>query len=89
MNENGAVNIFLIILSYIFSPNTQIDEEIMIDEEGNITIAPPQTKGQLESASGNRNNSDEILKTMEVTMDEDEEEEKEAGDSGGVEMREP
>ena len=37
MNENGIVNIYMIILSYIFPPNTQMDEEIMIDDNGVIS----------------------------------------------------
>ena len=38
MNENGVVNIYMIVLSYMFSPNTRIDEEIIIDEDGNVSI---------------------------------------------------
>ena len=37
MNENGIVNIYMIVLSYIFSPNTQMDEDIIIDDDGIVS----------------------------------------------------
>ena len=37
MNENGVVNIYMIVLSYMFSPNTRMDDEIIIDEDGNVS----------------------------------------------------
>ena len=44
MNENGIVNIYLIVLSYLFAPNTLIDEELIVDEEGNVTATPTSVK---------------------------------------------
>ena len=53
MNENGVVNIYMIVLSYMFSPNTKIDEEIIIDEDGNVSIheasSPTRTGGRTSS----------------------------------------
>ena len=42
MNENGIVNIYMIILSYMLSPNTKLDDEIMVDEDGNISVLSPK-----------------------------------------------
>ncbi len=36
MNENGVVNIYMIVLAYMFSPSTDIDEEILVDDDGNV-----------------------------------------------------
>lgn len=38
LNENGVVNIYMIVLSYMLSPNTQMDEEITIDEDGHVSV---------------------------------------------------
>ena len=43
MNENGVVNIYMIVLSYLFSPNTKIDDDIIIDEDGNVSMADPSS----------------------------------------------
>ena len=40
MNENGIVNIYMIVLSYMFAPNTEIDAEIIVDGEGNVKETP-------------------------------------------------
>lgn len=39
MNENGVVNIYMLLLAYMFSPSTEIDEEIVVDEDGNVSIS--------------------------------------------------
>ena len=39
VNENGVVNIYMLVLSYMFSPNTDIDEEIVVDDEGNVSVS--------------------------------------------------
>ena len=38
MNENGMINIYMIVLSYMFSPNTEMDDEIFVDEDGNVKV---------------------------------------------------
>ena len=38
MNENGVVNIYMIVLSYMFSPSTELDEDILLDDDGNVTV---------------------------------------------------
>ncbi len=36
MNENGVVNIYMIVLAYMFSPSTDIDEDILVADDGNV-----------------------------------------------------
>lgn len=40
MNENGIANIYLIVLSYMFAPNTEIDADIIVDGDGNVKGSP-------------------------------------------------
>lgn len=53
MNENGVVNIYMLLLAYMFSPSTEIDEEIVVDEDGNVSIACPNN-GSLEQENDDK-----------------------------------
>lgn len=57
MNENGVVNIYMIVLSYMFSPNTELDDEIVVDDDGNVSISAPE---QRTESSGNSDKDDDI-----------------------------
>ena len=65
MNENGVVNIYFIVLSYMLAPNTTIDEEIIVDEDGNVSGTLSHGSPPTKDYSGVRDlgNSDETLKT--------------------------
>lgn len=67
MNEHGVVNIYLIVLSYMLAPNTQIDEDIIVDEDGNVAIVQAQGSPPSKDYTGvgYREGSEETLKTEE------------------------
>ena len=67
MNENGVVNIYMIVLSYMFSPNTQIDEEIMIDDDGNVSVTPNNMR-DLDTSHSADSPSDEISDEQGIEM---------------------
>jgi len=46
VNENGVVNIYMLVLCYMFSPNTEIDEEIVVDDDGNVSISHKDDDGR-------------------------------------------
>lgn len=81
MNENGVVNIYMIVLSYMLSPNTQIDEDIIVDDEGHVSVVHAQGSPPSKEYAGvgDRGNSDETLKTAEDDT---------SGDREEVEMKE-
>mmetsp|Transcript_7381 Transcript_7381/g.10471 ORF Transcript_7381/g.10471 Transcript_7381/m.10471 type:complete len:275 (-) Transcript_7381:96-920(-) len=51
VNENGVVNIYMLVLCYMFSPNTELDEEIIVDDDGNVSIS--QNDNRTESSESN------------------------------------
>ena len=67
MNVNGVVNIYMIVLSYMFSPSTDIDEEIVVDDNGNIKNSPSELKTESCCDSLDRVDSDEQGIQMQET----------------------
>ena len=75
------INIYMIVLSYMFSPNTEMDDEIFVDEDGNVKVqhASPIDGGKkidtdesgTNSAEGlSRDHNDSIVEDQGIELKE-------------------